>query len=108
MATKAKASLITAALVVGGIGAGAAVASAALTSGSSPAAQPTGQYVFACVNKQGKIDYLEYRTPLPHQCWYSGEALWHWAVEPTTSLLPVPVTLSVSIPVSLAVPLPVD
>ena len=37
------------------------------SSTASPAAQATGTYVFACVNKSGKIDYLEFRLPLPHQ-----------------------------------------
>jgi hypothetical protein len=84
---KAKASLVTAALAVGGIAAGAAVASAAASHPASPAPQPSGQYVFACVDKHGKIDYLQFRKPLPHQCWYSGETLWHWAAgpEPTPS-----------------------
>lgn len=82
MENKAKACLVTAALVAGGIGAGVVVTSAAAANPSSPGAQPAGQqYVFACV-KNGKIDYLEYRAPLPHQCWFSGETLWHWAVVP--------------------------
>src|SRR5271165_5485241 len=52
------------------------------SSNNSPAVQSTGSYVFACVNKSGKIDYLEFRRPLPHQCWFSGETLWHWAAAP--------------------------
>jgi hypothetical protein len=85
---KAKASLVAAALFAGGLGAGAAVASAAVAGPSSPAAQPAAQYVFACVNKHGQLDYLEFRKPLPHQCWYSGEALWHWAVVPGPTASP--------------------
>ena len=79
--TKAKAGLLTATILAGGIGVGAAMASSA---GASPPsnAQPSVQYVFACVNQSGKIDYLEFRTPLPHQCLHSGESLWHWAGSP--------------------------
>ena len=81
METKAKAGLLTATILAGGIGVGAALASSAGAS-PPPNAQPAGQYVFACVNQDGKIDYLEYRTPLPHQCFHSGESLWHFAGSP--------------------------
>ncbi|MGH3256633.1 MAG: hypothetical protein ACRDOU_14780 [Streptosporangiaceae bacterium] len=86
MENKAKAGLLTATILAGGIGAGVAVASVAGAS-PPPNAQPSAQYVFACVNQGGKVDYLEYRTPLPHQCWHSGETLWHWAAAtgPTAS-----------------------
>jgi len=84
---KTKTSLVTATLVVAGIGAGAAVASAA-SNPPGPAAQPAGSYVFACVNTDGKIDYLEFRKPLPHQCWHSGETLWYWAVVPGPTASP--------------------
>ena len=61
---------------------------------ASPAPQASGEYVFACVNKGGKIDYLEFRAPLPHQCWFAGETLWHFAalpaVEPTATPTPTP------------------
>jgi hypothetical protein len=87
---KTRKVLAVATLVVGSIGAGAAVASAAARGTSSPAAQPGGPYVFACVNKSGKIDYLEFRKPLPHQCWFSGETLWHWAVVPGPTASPSP------------------
>lgn len=81
MDTKAKAGLLTATILAGGIGVAAAVAGSA--GASTPAnTQPSGQYVFACVNQNGKIDYLEFRTPLPHQCLRSGETLWHWAGSP--------------------------
>jgi hypothetical protein len=79
--TKGKASLLTATILAVGIGVGAAVASSAGAS-PPPNTQPAGQYVFACVNQDGKIDYLEFRTPLPHQCFHSGETLWHWAASP--------------------------
>lgn len=55
---------------------------------SSPAPQASGAYVFACVNKSGKIDYLEFRSPLPHQCWFSGETLWHFAAVPAVNPTP--------------------
>ena len=87
METKGKASLLTATILAVGIGVGAAVAS---TAGASPPpnAQPSAQYVFACVNQDGKIDYLEFRTPLPHQCFHSGEILWHWAASPGPTASP--------------------
>jgi len=72
------------AVAVCGIGVGAAVASAA-GKGPPAAAEPAGQYVFACVNAKGQIDYLEFRKPLPHQCSRSGESLWHWAISPVIS-----------------------
>jgi hypothetical protein len=72
----------------------AGYSSAASSATASPAPQSTGEYVFACVNKSGKIDYLEFRSPLPHQCWFSGETLWHFAalpaVEPTATPTPTP------------------
>jgi hypothetical protein len=71
-------------LAAAGVAVGATVASAAATS-SSPATQPAGNYVFACVNKSGKIDYLEFRKPLPHQCWFSGETLWYWDAVPVAT-----------------------
>lgn len=72
----------------------AGYSSAASSATASPAPQSSGEYVFACVNKSGKIDYLEFRPPLPHQCWFSGETLWHFAalpaVEPTATPTPTP------------------
>ena len=72
----------------------AGYSSAASSATASPAVQASGEYVFACVNKSGKIDYLEFRSPLPHQCWFSGETLWHFAalpaVEPTPTPTPTP------------------
>ncbi len=88
MENRVKASLLTATLVAGGIGAGVAVVASAAAASSPPTAQPAGQYVFACVNQDGKIDYLEFRDPLPHQCWHSGETLWHWAVDPGPTATP--------------------
>ena len=56
-----------------------------------PAPQASGEYVFACVNKSGKIDYLEFRAPLPHQCWFAGETLWHFAALPAVVPSPSPI-----------------
>ena len=72
----------------------AGYSSTASSATGSPAPQASGEYVFACVNKSGKIDYLEFRAPLPHQCWFAGETLWHFAalpaVEPTPTTTPTP------------------
>jgi hypothetical protein len=76
----------------------AGYSSAARPATASPAPQASGEYVFACVNKSGKIDYLEFRAPLPHQCWFAGETLWHFAAlpavvpspSPTPTLTPTP------------------
>jgi hypothetical protein len=112
---KARAMLLAAALLAGAIGAGAAVASSAVANPRSTA-QAGGQYVFACVNQNGKIDYLEFRNPLPHQCRYSDETLWHWAAvapgpapspsasptaTPTPTPTPIPtVTVTVTVTVT--------
>jgi hypothetical protein len=81
----------------------AGYSSAASSATASPAPQSSGEYVFACVNKSGKIDYLEFRSPLPHQCWFAGETLWHFAalpaVEPTATPTPTPTpTVTVTAP----------
>jgi hypothetical protein len=72
----------------------AGYSSTASSATAGPAPQASGEYVFACVNKSGKIDYLEFRAPLPHQCWFAGETLWHFAalpaVEPSPSPKPTP------------------
>ena len=48
------------------------------------AVQPAGTYVFACVNEtNGKLDYFEFKNPLPHQC-NAGDELWHLAAGPAT------------------------
>jgi len=83
--------------------ANAGYSSTASSATAGPAPQASGEYVFACVNKSGKIDYLEFRSPLPHQCWFSGETLWHFAalpaVEPTATPTPTPTpTPTVSAP----------
>jgi hypothetical protein len=116
-------TVVTSAVAIAGIAVGGILArsvsvghsnnasySSNTTSNSSPAVQPTGSYVFACVNKSGKIDYLEFRRPLPHQCWFAGETLWHWAAapvaDPPASDPPAPspsASVSVSQPAAVAV-----
>lgn len=88
MKIRARSAVATVAVAIAGVGVGARIASAA--DNGEPGSQPSGQYVFACVNRAGKIDYLEFRKPLPHQCWVSGESLWHWAVAPASSPSPSP------------------
>ena len=83
----------------------AGYSSTASSATAGPAVQASGEYAFACVNKNGKIDYLEFRAPLPHQCWFAGETLWHFAalpaVEPSPSSTPTPTpTPTVSAPVA--------
>jgi hypothetical protein len=68
----------------------AGYSSTASSAAASPAPQASGEYVFACVNKSGKIDYLEFRAPLPHQCWFAGETLWHFAALPAVVPSPSP------------------
>jgi hypothetical protein len=88
----------------------AGYSSTASSATARPAAQASGEYVFACVNKSGKIDYLEFRAPLPHQCWFAGETLWHFAAlpaveptpTPTPTLAPTPTaTVTVTAPAAL-------
>jgi hypothetical protein len=68
----------------------AGYSSTASSATAGPAPQASGEYVFACVNKSGKIDYLEFRAPLPHQCWFAGETLWHFAALPAAEPSPSP------------------
>ena len=68
----------------------AGYSSTASSATAGPAPQASGEYVFACVNKSGKIDYLEFRAPLPHQCWFAGETLWHFAALPAVEPSPSP------------------
>ncbi len=69
------------AAALGAVLLGGTAALAAVT--SSPAAQVTDPDVYACVNAAGGVDYVEFRLPLPHPCWYAGEQLWRWSVNPT-------------------------
>jgi hypothetical protein len=89
--------------------ANAGYSSTASSATAGPAPQASGEYVFACVNKSGKIDYLEFRAQLPHQCWFAGETLWHFAAlpavipSPTPTPTPTPtLTPAVSAPVTSA------
>ncbi len=83
MQKRTRAIVLTASMTVAGIALGATIASAANSSSTKvPALQSSGQYVFACVNPEGGIDYLEFRAPLPHQCWFAGESLWYWDAVP--------------------------
>jgi hypothetical protein len=93
MQKRTRAIGITASMTVAGIALGATIASAATGSSTAtkvPALQGSGQYVFACVNPAGGIDYLEFRQPLPHQCWFSGESLWYWDAVPLAGATPSP------------------
>jgi hypothetical protein len=83
----------------------AGYSSTANSATARPAPQASGEYVFACVNKSGKIDYLEFRAPLPHQCWFAGETLWHFAALPAVEPTPTPtptITPTVSAPAASA------
>jgi hypothetical protein len=84
MQKRTRAIVLTASMTAAGIALGATIASAANSSSTKPPAlQSTGsRYVFACVNPGGGIDYLEFRAPLPHQCWFAGESLWYWDAVP--------------------------
>ena len=98
MKIKTRAVAITASLTVAGIAVGATLASAASSSSTPAPALQSGKYVFACVNPNGKIDYLEFRKPLPHQCWFRGESLWYWdavpLAEPSPTATPTPTATS--------------
>ena len=88
MSVVALAGIATAALLVRSVTFGETRSAGYSRSTASPAAQASGEYVFACMNKSGKIDYLEFRLPLPHQCWFSGESLWHFAALPAVAPSP--------------------
>jgi hypothetical protein len=92
MQKRTRAIVLTASMTVAGIALGATIASAANSSSPKvPALQSTsGRYVFACVNPEGGIDYLEFRSPLPHQCWFAGESLWYWDAVPLAQAGPTP------------------
>lgn len=72
----------------GVLGGGVAYAAVA----SSPAPQVNSPDVYACVNTGGGVDYLEFRLPIPHPCWFPSETLWRWSVNPT----PAPTVTSTS------------
>jgi hypothetical protein len=95
MKRRTRAIVLIASLSVAGIAVGATIAtgtsslaSAANNSVLKDPALQSGRYVFACVNSAGGIDYLEFRPPLPHQCWFAGESLWYWDAVPLASATP--------------------
>jgi hypothetical protein len=93
MQKRTRAIAITASMTVAGVALGATIATAA--SGSKTPPHPalqstTSRYVFACVNPEGGIDYLEFRAPLPHQCWFAGESLWYWDAVPLAGAATTP------------------
>ncbi len=76
-----KAAIITGIAAIALVGSGVGLALAASSGG--PAAQINNPDVYACVNPSGGIDYIEFRLPIPHPCWFSNESLWRWSVNPT-------------------------
>ena len=74
-----KAAAIAAATLIA-LASAAGIAWAAVSNG--PAPQVNSPDVYACVNQGGGIDYLEFRVPIPHPCWFASETLWRWSVNP--------------------------
>ena len=66
-----KAAAFVAAAVIALSGGG--VAAYAATTQPSPGAAETT--VYACEGAAGQFDYYEFRTPVPHKCYYPGETL---------------------------------
>ena len=97
-------TLVTSVAVIGSMAVGAILArsvtvhhnddnvsySANVAVSTAPADQPTGGDVYACVSSDGKLDYLEFRSPTPHKCWKSDETLWDIAAAPDVSATPTP------------------
>ena len=106
MQKRTRAIVLTASMTVAGIALGATIASAANSSKPKvPALQSTSsRYVFACVNPAGGIDYLEFRTPLPHQCWFAGEAVLYWDAVPLAQPGPTPTISPTPTPTPTATP----
>ena len=106
MQKRTRAIVVTTAMTLAGIALGATIASAASGAGhKNPALQSTSaRYVFACVNPEGGIDYLEFRNPLPHQCWFAGESLWYWDAVPLAVPVPTPTPTPTSTPTPTATP----
>jgi len=67
---RVKAAAAVAAVALAFVGGGAAYAA---TSQASPGNADTT--VYACQGASGSFDYYEFRTPIPHKCFYSGETL---------------------------------
>ena len=81
--TKLKVGLSTTAILVAGLGV-FSVMEASASPKATMATEPTGAYVFACVSElTGRMDYFEFKAPLPHQC-RAGDELWHLAAGPVT------------------------
>jgi hypothetical protein len=115
MKPKTRTIAITATMTAVGIALGATIAGAASSSSPKVPALQSGRYVFACVNPEGGIDYLEFRQPLPHQCWFAGESLWYWDAvplavpttpAPTSSPTPTPTPTSTPTPTPTLTPTP--
>jgi hypothetical protein len=106
MQIKTRAAAITASLTVAGVVVGATLASAASSSSTPAPAVQSGKYVFACVNPNGGIDYLEFRKPLPHQCWFRGESLWYWDAVPLAEPSPTATPTPTARPTPTATPAP--
>jgi hypothetical protein len=113
MKPKTRTIAITATMTAAGIALGATIAGAANSSSPKVPALQSGRYVFACVNPEGGIDYLEFRQPLPHQCWFAGESLWYWDAvplavpttpAPTASPTPTPTPTPTSTPTPTPTP----
>ncbi len=102
MAVVALAGIASGAVLVKSVSFGgtanAGYSSTASSATARPAPQASGEYVFACVNKSGKIDYVEFRAPLPHQCWFAGETLWHFAAVPAVEPSPTPTPTATATP----------
>lgn len=87
-----RAGLVAAgALALAMLGGGLAYAA---TGSSSPAQQLNDPDVYACVNQAGGIDYLEYRLPIPHACWFASETLWR--LDPGGQVTPGPTVTATS------------
>ena len=97
--------IAAAVVAVAGLG-GATALVASASQNTVLAVQPAGQYVFACVNATtGKLDYFEFKTPLPHQC-NAGDELWHLAAAPTATPSPTATPTPSATPSPSATPTP--
>jgi hypothetical protein len=110
--TKLKVGLSTTAILVAGLGV-FSVMEASASPKATMATEPTGAYVFACVSElTGRMDYFEFKAPLPHQC-RAGDELWHLAAgpvtvcaSPTASATPTATATATPSPTASATPTP--